>query len=121
MDATLRWAPQVGRVCVVAFCIVLSLGACAGSKSSTAVEAGRVTYMTYCVVCHNPNPKLAGGAGPDVAGASRELLEARVLHASYPPGYKPKRATKAMVALPFLAGKIDALAAYLAAAAKDDH
>jgi len=57
--------------------------------------------------------------GPDVAGSSRELLEARVLHLSYPPGYKPKRATHVMTAMPQLAPKIDDLAAYLAEAGKN--
>jgi hypothetical protein len=43
----------------------------------------------------------------------RELLEARILRADYPAGYKPKRDTRQMVAFPQLAPHIDALAAYL--------
>ena len=32
-----------------------------------------------------------GSVGPAVAGASRELIEAKVLRGEYPPGYTPKR------------------------------
>jgi mono/diheme cytochrome c family protein len=72
--------------------------------------------MTNCVICHNPNPSLPGSQGPAIAASSRELIEARVLHLSYPPGYKPQRTTNAMRALPQLAGQIDNLAAFLASA-----
>jgi len=41
------------------------------------------------------------------------------MHATYPPGYKPKRNSHAMLPLPHLAGKIDDLAAFVAAA-KDE-
>ena len=104
-------ARSVGALVVV----VAMASGCSSSESTTAVERGRRVYMANCIVCHNPDPMRAGSAGPEVAGASRELLEARVLHASYPPGYTPKRTTKAMVALPFLAAHLDELAAFLQA------
>lgn len=72
--------------------------------------------MTNCIVCHNPNPNLPGTQGPPIAGSSEALLEARVLHLSYPPGYKPQRTTHAMRAFPQLKGHIGELVAYLAAA-----
>ena len=78
------------------------------------VAEGRGVYMSTCIACHNPNPKLDGALGPAVAGASEPLIEARVLRAEYPEGYTPKRDTRNMVALPFLKDKIPALAAYLA-------
>ena len=89
---------------------------CTPSEPPTPVERGRRVYMANCIVCHNPDPNKPGSAGPDIAGASRELLEARVLHGAYPPGYTPKRTTKAMVPLPYLAARLDDLAAFLAAA-----
>jgi len=51
--------------------------------------------------------------GPPVKGASRELVEAKVLNGSYPPGYPPKRPTKIMVPIPAVAPDIPALAEYL--------
>lgn len=77
------------------------------------VAEGRDAYLGNCIACHNPDPKLDGALGPAVWGSSRELLEARVLRAEYPPGYTPKRQTAAMIPMPFLESKIPALAAYL--------
>ena len=73
--------------------------------------------MTKCVVCHNTNPNLAGSQGPPIAGASRDLVEARVKHLAYPPDYTPQRKTHAMTAFPNLPeSDIDALTAFLAQA-----
>ncbi len=80
------------------------------------MQRGRVIYMTNCVVCHNADPNLPGSQGPPIAGSSRELVEARVLHLSYPPGYTPKRKTHAMRAIPTLAPEIGNITAFLQAA-----
>jgi hypothetical protein len=48
-----------------------------------------------------------------VRGASRELLEARILRGAYPPGYTPKRPSAIMQPMPHLAGSLDDLAAFL--------
>jgi len=74
--------------------------------------------MTNCVVCHNPNPNLAGSQGPPIAGSSKELIEDRVLYLKYPPGYTPKRTTHAMRAIPQLKNQIDDLTAFLAEVAQ---
>jgi mono/diheme cytochrome c family protein len=97
--------------------LVLILAGCSPSGPQTPVQRGRIVYMTHCVVCHNINPNLPGTQGPSIAGSSPELLRERLLHLSYPPGYKPKRNTHNMRAFPRLAGKIGDLAAYLQAAA----
>lgn len=108
-----RWiAPSAAAALIATAC----LGACSEPSPRTPYAAGRQVYLTNCVVCHNPDPNLPGSQGPPIAGSSRELLEARVLHLAYPPGYKPKRNTHAMRAFPELAAKIDDLAAFLAAA-----
>jgi mono/diheme cytochrome c family protein len=85
----------------------------AKKNDTTASERGRRVYLANCTACHNTDPALPGAIGPAVAGSQRELIEARVLRAEYPPGYTPKRPTHAMVALPHLAGSIDDLTAYL--------
>jgi len=94
-------------------------GAAAGSDAASVDLAalaarGKVVYTTNCIACHHRDPSREGGLGPAVAGSSRELLEARVLRAEYPPGYSPKAETGLMIALPHLEDEIDALAAYLA-------
>jgi mono/diheme cytochrome c family protein len=81
---------------------------------SDAAKRGKLVYDGVCIACHNPNPALDGSIGPANAHAPRALVEARVLRAEYPPGYKPKRESHAMPPMPQLADKIDDLTAYLA-------
>ncbi len=102
--------------------IALCLTACT-KKTSVAdlaspaalAERGRQIYKLNCIACHNPNPAVDGVLGPAIAGSSLELLSARVVHAKYPDGYKPKRETISMPAFPQLAAELPALHAYLAA------
>ncbi len=84
-----------------------------GDPQAELRQKGRSVYRAQCTSCHNSDPKKAGGVGPEVWGSSRELLEARILRAEYPAGYKPRRATHAMQALPQLKNDIDAIHAYL--------
>ena len=49
-----------------------------------------------------------------MAGASRELLEAKVLRAEYPPGYAPKQPSASMPKYEYLADSVGDIAAYLA-------
>ena len=77
------------------------------------IEAGRSVYNANCIACHSLDPTKDGALGPAVAGASLDLLEARVIRAEYPEGYEPKRATRVMVALPHLETRLPELAAYL--------
>lgn len=97
---------------MLAVCAAFAAASCQGRKVTPA-ERGRVIYMSNCVVCHNPDPNLPGSQGPDIAGSSRELVEDRVLHLTYPPGYTPKRKTHAMRAIPTLAPEIDNIVAFL--------
>ena len=89
------------------------LGGCSDAGLSPAAERGRQTYVAQCIACHNTDPTQAGALGPPLKGSSRELLEAKVLNGTYPPGYTPKRSTKVMVPLPAVAPEIAALAEYL--------
>jgi mono/diheme cytochrome c family protein len=103
------------RMVLCGFAAVAMAAAC-NSKPLDPVEKGRMVYITNCVVCHNPNPNLPGNQGPAIAGVSQALLEARVLHLTYPPGYTPQRKTHAMRAFPQLKNHIADLYAFLAAA-----
>lgn len=94
-------------------CALLALGGCSGGEPQTAEARGERVYKNVCVACHAPDPKLEGILGPAIAGSSRELIEARVLHATYPEGYTPKRNSQVMPKLPHLATSIDDLTAFL--------
>lgn len=97
--------------------LLILIAGCTKKKEAAGpvdlVEAGRSRYQQNCTACHNSNPKLDGAVGPAVYGSSLELLQARVLTATYPAGYTAKRPTHLMVALPFLKDEIPALHAYL--------
>jgi mono/diheme cytochrome c family protein len=79
-----------------------------------------MVYLVNCASCHNADPRLPGSVGPPIAGSPRALVEARVLHRSYPPAYVPKRSTHLMRPMPWLAPQIGNLTAYLQAAATGD-
>jgi mono/diheme cytochrome c family protein len=99
----------------------LALGACTKkNQTSTApltpeqmIEKGEKVFAMNCLSCHGADPKKDGPIGPAIWGSSKELIEARVLHAKYPEGYKPKRSTNLMVALPHLSEEITTIHAYL--------
>lgn len=76
-------------------------------------QRGKSVYNLNCIACHNSDPSKDGSTGPSLRGSSRELLDAKILRATYPGGYKSKRDTKLMPALPHLAKEISALEAYL--------
>jgi mono/diheme cytochrome c family protein len=103
------------RRVLVAVPLACALVGCSnqGSSLSPEAERGRQVYVAQCTACHGPDPAQNGPLGPAVKGASRELLEARILHGAYPPGYTPKRTSAIMQPLPHLAGSLDDLAAFL--------
>ena len=76
-------------------------------------KRGRALYLTTCAACHNSDPSKDGTIGPAVKGASRELIEARVMRGTYPPDYKPKRKTAVMPAQPYLESSLPDLVAFL--------
>jgi len=100
------------RVAVV-FIVAVLAGGCSQSPSDPLAERGRQVYLAQCTQCHAVDPSQPGPVGPPARGASRELLEARILNGSYPPGYTPKRPTHVMQPQPAVAPDIPALAAYL--------
>ena len=94
--------------------LFLTMLACKSAPPlSPEAEHGRQVYQSNCTACHNPDPTQPGSLGPELKGSSRELLEARILRAEYPPGYVPKRETQIMQALPTLKDDVPAIAEYL--------
>jgi mono/diheme cytochrome c family protein len=89
------------------------LGGCTESGGDALVARGRQVYLAQCIQCHNANPAIPGPVGPEVKGASRELLEAKIVRGEYPPGYRPQRPTRVMPPQPTLAPDIPAIATYL--------
>ena len=77
------------------------------------VQRGKAIYNLNCIACHNVDPSKDGAVGPALFGSTKELIEARILKATYPPGYKAKRASAQMPALPHLEKEIPALHAFL--------
>jgi mono/diheme cytochrome c family protein len=111
MTASPTRSPRV--VAVGSVLATALLGGCADNGGDALVARGRQIYLAQCIQCHNANPAIPGPVGPAVKGASRELLEAKIIRGEYPPGYTPKRPTKVMPPQPTLAPDIPALAAYL--------
>ena len=100
---------------VVTLAVVAALAGCSDQTSpgGPAAERGRQVYLAQCIACHNPDPSRAGPVGPPLRGSSRELLDAKVVKGTYPPGYTPKRPTTVMPPQPALQADIASLAAFL--------
>jgi mono/diheme cytochrome c family protein len=110
-------APRGGRGpgLVTILAAATALAACSEQPSpgGPSAERGRQIYLAQCIACHNSDPALAGPLGPPVKNSSREVLEAKVLRGTYPPGYTPKRPTTLMPPQPALEPEIPNLAVFL--------
>jgi mono/diheme cytochrome c family protein len=94
--------------------VILGASACGESAPTGALaQRGRQVYLSQCIACHATDPSQAGPLGPPVKGSSRELLEAKIVKGTYPPGYRPKRPTAVMPPQSGLAPEIPPLAEFL--------
>ena len=96
--------------------LLVALACSQGERSdpqAALVQRGKQVFQTNCTACHAQDPTQAGPVGPAIAGSPLPLLEAKVLRNEYPPGYTPKRTTKAMIPLAHLEPELPAIAAYL--------
>lgn len=98
------------------FVLATLAAACSAGEENDLAKRGEQVYMSNCTACHAQDPGQPGPVGPAVAGASLELLDAKVLRNTYPSGYTPKRDSQAMMPLVHLAPELPALAAYLSGA-----
>jgi mono/diheme cytochrome c family protein len=85
-----------------------------GAGLDPAAARGKTVYANVCTACHNADPRQPGALGPELAGASLELVEAKVLRGEFPAGYAPKRPGSAMPKYEYLAPNTADIAAYLA-------
>jgi mono/diheme cytochrome c family protein len=90
----------------------VAAGTVGAVKAGDPKRGGQV-YMQHCAPCHGPDPAQDGPVGPRIKGAARALIEARLLRGGYPPGYRPKRATRLMPPLPQLEAELSHIAAFL--------
>ena len=81
--------------------------------STTDIEKGRMAYFANCVSCHNNNPKKPGSIGPEVYGASIDVLTQKIVFGKYPENYRPKRKSKIMPLMPHLNKEISNLHAFI--------
>jgi len=102
------------------FFVSLFFSACGGASAPSKAAVvnplllkGESVYKANCIACHNPDPAKNGSLGPSIAHSSLELIEARILRASYPEGYQPKRNSRLMPAMPQLESDLEALHAFL--------
>ena len=80
---------------------------------TTNIKKGRIVYFANCVSCHNNNPKKPGSIGPEVYGASLDVLAQKIIFGKYPENYKPKRTSKIMLLMPHLKKEISNLHAFI--------
>lgn len=106
----------------LALLLALALLACSaqeeGGSEAALARRGAQVYQSNCTACHALDPAQPGPVGPPIAGSKLALLEAKVLRNEYPPGYTPKRDTKAMIPLVHLEPELPAIAAFLGEAAQ---
>ena len=92
--------------------------ACGSGEQASGLDAaaarGKLVYENVCTACLHRDPRQAGALGPELAGASLELIEAKVLRNEYPPGHAPKRPGASMPKYEYLAPNLGDIAAYLA-------
>lgn len=94
--------------------VLEAVSACNRKEPANPVVAkGQARYGVYCGSCHSIDPARDGTLGPAIKGSSLELLKARVIHGTYPPGYTPKRETRIMQRLPLTETDVEAIHAYL--------
>ena len=107
-----RWSTRANALTLLR--LALAPGLVAAILGDAAAARGKTVYENVCTACHHRDPRQAGALGPELAGASLALIEAKVLRNEYPPGYAPKRPGASMPKYEYLAPNLADIAAYLA-------
>lgn len=84
---------------------------------AATLAKGKRIWTSTCVQCHNKDPNVKGSIGPEVVDAPLEVMLHKVQTGKYPdklpPGFVPKRKSKAMRALPQHVKDVPAIWAYV--------
>lgn len=87
------------------------------AHANADIAKGKRIYLSVCIQCHNKDPNLKGSIGPEIVDAPLEIMTAKVMTGKYPeklpPGFVPKRKTRAMRPLPQYKNDIPAIHAYV--------
>lgn len=104
----MRFANQFFIFVLVAFALTTSFA------FGADLAKGKRLYLSNCIVCHNKDPKLKGGLGPELIDSPLELMKVKVTTGRYPEGYpNPKRKTKIMKSFPQLEKDVPDIHAYI--------
>lgn len=83
----------------------------------TGIARGEQIYQSTCIQCHNKDPNIAGAIGPRMVDAPLEVMTSKVMTGKYPdplpPGFVPKRKTRAMRPLPQFEAEIPLIYEYV--------
>ncbi len=83
----------------------------------TGIERGQYIYQNVCTQCHNKDPNKDGSVGPVMVDAPVEVMRSKVMTGKYPdqlpPGFVPKRKTRAMRPLPHLENEVSVIHAWV--------
>jgi mono/diheme cytochrome c family protein len=83
------------------------------SGDQALLDKGKRLYISNCIQCHNRDPNQKGSLGPEVVDAPLEIMTAKIMTGVYPeklpPGFVPKRKSKAMRKIPHLQKDIPAI------------
>lgn len=86
-------------------------------KAEVSIEKGRRLYLSHCIQCHNRDPNLKGSLGPEMVDAPLDVMTSKVMTGKYPeklpPGFRPKRSTRAMRPIPKLKEDIPSIHAWV--------
>ncbi len=86
-------------------------------EGESELDTGKRIWLTTCTQCHNRDPNVKGAVGPETVDAPLEVMYAKVMTGRYPevlpPGFVPKRTTKAMRKLPQFEKDIPKIWAYV--------
>lgn len=87
------------------------------STDQASLDKGKRLYMANCIQCHNRDPNKKGPIGPEMVDAPLEVMVSKVMTAKYPdplpPGFVPKRKSRAMRPIPKLKEDIPAIHAWV--------